>query len=513
MKAHLNSAVKSAILTAQTPWSPSSRRRKNISPMRILVGYPPVISEKGAPLLSQNRQFQWFHRPTFIYPMVPASAATLAAADGHEVRWVDAIAERLDEKAFEKLYREFAPDVFLTETKTPVVKTTWRTVLRLKEIAPRTRIALCGDHVTALPQETFDHCPVDFLLLGGDYDVLFRDLLRALEKHSDLPPGVLTKGSAEAGPPPRPGTPLDSLPWIDRDLTKWHLYSRENGNFRDIPGTYTMAGRDCWWGKCHFCSWTTLYPNWRTRSPENLLDEIGMLLDKYPLREIFDDTGCFPAGDWLRRFCKGVVERGYHKRVTLGCNMIPGALSQELYDLMGEANFKFVLFGLESAQESTLDRIHKCPCAKNLEESLHMAKRAGLRPHVTCMVGYPWETREEAQTTIDLARRLFDKGDIDTLQATIVIPYPGTPLFRECQEQGWLKTEDWDRYDMREPIMKSPMADSDILAMTRGIYSSFLTPRFLWRQLTSIRTWRDVRFYARAAGRVAGHLLDFARNP
>lgn len=480
--------------------------------MKILVGYPPVISEKGAPLLSQNRQFQWFHRPTFIYPMVPASAATLAAADGHEVRWVDAIAERLDEKAFEKLYREFAPDVFLTETKTPVVKTTWRTVLRLKEIAPRTRIALCGDHVTALPQETFDHCPVDFLLLGGDYDVLFRDLLRALEKHSDLPPGVLTKGSAEAGPPPRPGTPLDSLPWIDRDLTKWHLYSRENGNFRDIPGTYTMAGRDCWWGKCHFCSWTTLYPNWRTRSPENLLDEIGMLLDKYPLREIFDDTGCFPAGDWLRRFCKGVVERGYHKRVTLGCNMIPGALSQELYDLMGEANFKFVLFGLESAQESTLDRIHKCPCAKNLEESLHMAKRAGLRPHVTCMVGYPWETREEAQTTIDLARRLFDKGDIDTLQATIVIPYPGTPLFRECQEQGWLKTEDWDRYDMREPIMKSPMADSDILAMTRGIYSSFLTPRFLWRQLTSIRTWRDVRFYARAAGRVAGHLLDFARN-
>ena len=483
--------------------------------MRILVGYPPVISEKGAPLLSQNRQFQWFHRPTFIYPMVPASAATLAAADGHEVRWVDAIAERLDEKAFERLYREFAPDVFLTETKTPVVKATWRTVLRLKELSPRTRVVLCGDHVTALPDETMAHCPADFLLLGGDYDVLFRDLLRALERRTDLPAGIVARdpsGAVRSTGPFRLDTSLDSLPWIDRDLTKWELYSRENGNFRDIPGTYTMAGRDCWWGKCHFCSWTTLYPSWRTRSPENVLDEIGRLLDRYPLREIFDDTGCFPAGDWLRRFCAGVVERGYHKRVTFGCNMIPGALSQELYDAMGEANFKFVLFGLESAQEATLDRIHKCPLAKNLEESLHMAKKAGLRPHVTCMVGYPWETREEAQTTIDLARRLFDKGDIDTLQATIVIPYPGTPLFRECQEKGWLKTEDWDRYDMREPVMKSPMADSEILAMTRGIYSSFLTPRFIWRQLTSIRTWRDVRFYARAAGRVAGHLLDFARR-
>jgi radical SAM superfamily enzyme YgiQ (UPF0313 family) len=483
--------------------------------MRVLVGYPPVVSEKVVPLLSQNRQFQWFHRPTYIYPMVPASAATLAAADGHEVRWCDAIAERMDEKAFERLLREFAPDVFLTETKTPVVKATWLTLLRMREVSPRTKLVLAGDHVTALPDETMEHCPaVDFILRGGDFDVLFRDLLRALERRAELPAGVVFRkgGAVRSTGDFRLDTPLDSLPWIDRDLTKWELYSRENGNFRDIPGTYTMAGRDCWWGKCHFCSWTTLYPSWRTRSPENVLDEIGALLDRYPLREIFDDTGCFPAGDWLRRFCAGVVERGYHKRVTFGCNMIPGALSQELYDAMGAANFKFVLFGLESAQEATLRRINKCPCASKLEESLHMAKRAGLRPHVTCMVGYPWETKEEAQTTIDLARRLFDKGDIDTLQATVVIPYPGTPLFRECQANGWLKTEDWDRYDMREPVMKSPMADSEILAMTRGIYSSFLTPRFLWRQLTSIRTWRDVRFYARAAGRVAGHLLDFARS-
>ncbi len=483
--------------------------------MRILIGYPPIQNEKGAPLLSQNRQFQWFHRPTFIYPMVPASAATLAAADGHEVRWVDGIAERLDPKGFERIYQEFQPDVFLTETKTPVIKATWEIVRRLKELRPRTKIVLCGDHVTALPEETLGACPADFILRGGDFDVLLRDLLRALERGTDLPAGVCFRkpdGSCGDTGPFCLDAKLDDLPWIDRDLTKWELYSRENGNFRDIPGTYTMAGRDCWWGKCHFCSWTTLYPSWRTRSPENVLDEIGGLLDRYPLREIFDDTGCFPAGDWLRRFCVGAVERGYSKRVTFGCNMIPGALSQELYDLMGEANFKFVLFGLESAQEATLDRIHKCPLAKNLEESLHMAKRAGLRPHVTCMVGYPWETKEEAQSTIDLARRLFDKGDIDTLQATVVIPYPGTPLFRECEEKGWLKTEDWDRYDMREPVMKSPMTDSEILAMTRGIYASFLTPRFLWRQITSVRSWRDVRFYARAAGRVAGHLLDFAKR-
>ena len=101
---------------------------------------------------------------------------------------------------------------------------------------------------------------------------------------------------------------------------------------------------------------------------------------------------------------------------------------------------------------------------------------------------------------------------IDTLQATIVIPYPGTPLFRECRENGWLKTEDWDRYDMREPIMKTAMSDEEILAMTRGIYTSFLTPRFVFRKLRSIRSWADVRFLVGAAIRVLGHLLDFRRK-
>jgi radical SAM superfamily enzyme YgiQ (UPF0313 family) len=192
--------------------------------------------------------------------------------------------------------------------------------------------------------------------------------------------------------------------------------------------------------------------------------------------------------------------------------MIPGVLTQDLYDAMARAGFRFVLFGLESASQATLDRIRKCGKAKDVENSMRMAKAAGLQPHVTCMVGYPWETREEAQATIALTRRLFDEGHLDTLQATIVIPYPGTPLFQECRDKGWLLTEDWDRYDMREPVMKTEMSDAEILAMTRGIYTSFLTPRFLWRKLRQIRRWGDLVFYWRAGLRVLGHLLDFRRG-
>ena len=328
----------------------------------------------------------------------------------------------------------------------------------------------------------------------------------------ELPPGVWFRQDGAVGDtgPFQLSHALDDLPMIDRELTRWTLYATENGNFKYTPGTYIMAGRDCWWGRCVFCSWTTLYNRWRSQSPERVLDEIGALLDRYPVKEIFDDSGAFPAGKWLRTFCEGVIARGYHKRVVLGCNMIPGALDQEHYDLMARANFRFVLFGLESASQATLQRIRKFGKAKDIEQSMKMAKQAGLEPHVTCMVGYPWETRAEAQATIDLTRSLFDKGYIDTLQATIVIPYPGTPLFKECQANGWLKTEDWDRYDMREPIMKTPMSDGEILALTRGIYTSFLTPRFVLKKLRSVRRWDDVKFLWRAGLRVIGHLVDFA---
>ena len=62
--------------------------------IKIVVGYPPIESKKGVPLLSQNRQFQYFNSPTYVYPMVPAYAATLLKKNGYKVYWMDGIAEK-----------------------------------------------------------------------------------------------------------------------------------------------------------------------------------------------------------------------------------------------------------------------------------------------------------------------------------------------------------------------------------------------------------------------------------
>jgi len=127
------------------------------------------------------------------------------------------------------------------------------------------------------------------------------------------------------------------------------------------------------------------------------------------------------------------------------------------------------------------------------------------------MVGYPWETKKEALNTLNLAKKLFKNGWIDSLQATIVVPYPGTPLFKEAKENNWLKTTNWDRYDMKEPIMRTPMGDEELMRMVRAIYSSFLTPRFIFRKLKEgLSSGSQFKYYSWLAWKFFSKRIDFA---
>ncbi|GMR04832.1 MAG: hopanoid biosynthesis associated radical SAM protein HpnJ [Thermodesulfobacteriota bacterium] len=490
--------------------------------MKVFISYPPLSSDKGVPLLAQNRQFQWFREPTYIYPVVPAYAATVLKGAGFDVVWDDAIAEGISyEEWIERVVRA-APDVVVIETKTPVVKRHWKILEDLKVRASkngRLKTVLMGDHVTALPEESMKNSPVDYVLTGGDYDFLLLSLCNGLKDasggldESALEPGIWYRSAAgiKSTGPPVLSHDLNKLPRIDRDLTRWRLYSTKNGNFKRTPGTYTMAGRDCWWGRCSFCSWTTMYPgnSFRSVKPERLLDEIGDLIERYGVREVFDDSGTFPSGAWLNDFCEGMISRGYNKKIYMGCNMRINALTKEEYGLMAKAGFRFVLFGLESVNQRTLDRLAKGLKVSTIKEGLCEAKKAGLEPHVTAMVGYPWEKKEDAEETINFAREMFGKGYIDTLQATIVIPYPGTPLFDEAKKRGWLLTEDWDRYDMRESVWKSPVTVEDMQGFAQGLYKAALSPRFVLRKVLNVRNIDDIRFLFMAGRKLMGHLSDF----
>ena len=482
--------------------------------MKISISYPPLKSDKGIPLLTQNRQFQWFKDPTYIYPVVPSQAATMLSQNGFEVIWDDAIAEGKTYEQWIKDISEKKPDIVVMETKTPVVKQHWRIINDLKLRAGdswQPVIVLMGDHVTAMPQESFRESKVDYILTGGDYDFLLLNLCKHLLNKEQLEPGIYYRenDSVKNTGQFQLNHDLNDVPFIDRDLTKWELYAYKNGNYKCVPGTYTMSGRDCWWAKCRFCSWTTTYPTFRARKPGNLLDEIGQLITKYNVKEIMDDAGSFPKGEWLKTFCKGMIERGYNKKIYLDCNMRFNACSFEDYKLMKKANFRLLLFGLESAHQETLDRLDKNLTVDQIIESCKLARKAGLFPHITIMFGHPWETYEDAKKTLDLGRWLLKKGYAYTVQATVIIPYPGTPLFTECKENGWLKTTDWDRYDMKEPIMKTKMPEAEVMKLVQGIYSVAFNPEFIWRRITSVNSMSDVKYFLRGGKKVMGHLFDF----
>lgn len=482
--------------------------------MRIIISYPPLKERKGTPLLAQNRQFQWFSEPTYIYPMVPAYAATLLHQAGYDVIWDDGIAE-------EKKYDEWldnlernSPDVVMIETKTPVVKKHWKVIDEVKERISGVKVVLVGDHVTALPLESMRNSRVDYVIEGGDYDFLLLNLIRWLEGKEEVESGIWYRkdGDVKNTGMFQLNHDLNTLPFIDRELTKWWLYSEKNGNYSRTPGAYTMVGRDCWWHRCTFCSWTTLYPNFRVRKPELLVEEIVLLIEKYGVREIFDDTGSFPVGKWLRKFCRLVIEEGYNEEVKLGCNMRFGALGFKDYKLMSKAGFRLLLFGLESANQRTLDKINKNLTVERIIKECKWASQAGLEPHLTIMVGYHWETKEDVMKTVELAKRLFRKGYASTLQATIVVPYPGTPLFKECKEKGLLITEDWNHYDMSKGVMKSPMNQDELKDVVQKLYEIFFVPRYVFRRLISIRNLDDVRFIKRGISKIYGHLKDFRKQ-
>ncbi|MCX6761932.1 MAG: radical SAM protein [Candidatus Moranbacteria bacterium] len=485
--------------------------------MKIAISYPPLKSAKGVACLGQNRQFQWFNTPTYIYPVIPAYAATLLKKNGYDVFWDEGIAEGLSYESWKARIIKEKPDLIAIETKTPVVKMHWEIIAELKEELPKTKIVLMGDHATAFPEESMQNSLADFVIASGDYDFMLLNLTNHLKSGEVLEGGFWFRNgegkTANSGPADLSKHDLNDLPLIDRELTKWKLYAYKNGNFKYTPGAYMMSGRDCWWGRCTFCSWTTMFPgkNFRTMSAVKALDEVENLI-KLGAREIMEDSGSLPIGPWLEEFCTGMIKRGYNKKITMSCNMrITGIRDQKIWKLMKKAGFRFVLFGLESANQETLDRIDKNLKVEEIEPGLKLCKDAGLEPHITAMIGYPWETKEMAERTITLAKKLFKKGYVDTLQGTIIIPYPGTPLHKYCLENNLLLTEDYAHYDQREMVMKSQISSQEAKDLVQGLYKSFASPQFIWRKLISIRNFADIKFLFITGWKWLGKMIDFSK--
>jgi len=492
--------------------------------MRIAISYPPIVNDRGQKaMVSQNRNVQFFIKPTYLLPVTHAQAATWLKDDGHEVLWDDGNAQL---KTYDQWFTDLVnwkPDMVVFESTTPVMKFYWRTTDELKEALPETVIVMTGYHSSRQPNETMDRSGTDIVVRSNHVDFVLPRIARDISLVPDWRNESTIEGLSIRSTSGIRNTghfiqvePLDRSPIVDRDLVHWRDYAYENGNFLQTPGTYaTSVIRDCTFGKCTFCRYNGPDLTFSQMSIERSLDEYERLINEYGVKEIFDDSGVWYRGRDAQEFARGIIKRGLHKKgCYFGFNTRFEYLDEETIKLLAEANFRFVLLGFEAADDETLQRLNKGYQMEHVDQCLKWLTKYGLHPHLTIMVGYHWQTQEQLDQTVREVKRLMHSGLARTLQVTICTPLDYTPYHQECIREGVLLTDDYDDHDMSKVIVKTPIPHERYYVAIREIYGISYSPKFLARQVRFLfsgrrRDWQFLFTYGwRALRRVRQHVFN-----
>lgn len=497
--------------------------------MKIAISYPPIVNKDGQKaMVSQNRNVQYFKKPTYLLPVVHGQAATWLRDLGYEIYWDDGNAQL---KTFEQWYQDlirWKPDVVVFESTTPVMKFYWRLVNKLKSDLPSCIVIMTGYHSMRRPEETLRFSATDIVLRSNHIDFALKKLIPYIDEHSNWRSHCPIEGlmiRRDENDFYDTGNfkqiePLDLSPDVDRDLVRWKDYAYENGNFLQTPGAYaTSVVRDCMFGKCTFCRYNGPDLTFSVRSVQKSLDEYQRLIEDYGVREIFDDSGVWYRGAEAREFAKGIIDRGLHKKgCYFGFNTRFGYLEEETIALLSKANFRFVLVGLEASDDETLTRLNKGYGAEDAEKNLRLYTKYGLFPHLTIMVGYYWQTKEQLEKTVATVSRFMFEGLARTLQVTLCTPLDFTPYHQECIDKGVLLTDDYDDFDMSKLIVRTPIPHDEYYAAVRKMYGIAFHPKFVSRQLLFLSrpgksNWQFLFTYgSRAIRRVRQHVYNLTKH-
>ena len=494
--------------------------------MRVSISYPPIINARGQKaMVSQNRNVQYFSRPTYLLPVTYAQAATKLCEIGHDVLWDDGNAQL---KTFNQWFDDLVkwhPEVVVFESTTPVMNFYWKVIGDLKRKLPDTIIVLTGYHSMRMPVESIQNSKLDIVLGSSHVDFVLPKVVDFIERNRDwrlsiavtgLTVRIDDEGSYRSTGAIKQVEPLNKSSIIDRKLVRWKDYAYENGNFLQTPGTYaTSVIRDCMFGKCTFCRYNGPELTFSMMDVERSLDEYEHLINNLGVREIFDDSGVWYRGAEARKFAQGIIDRGLNRRgVYFGINTRFEYLDEETIRLMGQANFRFVLLGYEAADEETLERLNKGYQLEHVEDCLRWMTKYGMHPHLTIMVGYYWQTRDQLRATVDEVKRLMFSGLARTLQVTICTPLDYTGYHKECLSEGVLLTDNYDDYDMSKLIVRTPIPHQDYYDAIKEMYGIAFHPRFILRQVLFLfklrkRDWQFLFTYSlRAVRRVRQHVFN-----
>ena len=367
---------------------------------------------------------------SFWYPTWLVQPAALVP----DSRVLDAPVEELSVEATLDIAAEYP--LVIIHTSTPSFPTDAKFAELLKARKPDVVIGLIGAKVAVDPVGSLQATAAIDFVAREEFDYTCKEVAEGLP-FSDIN-GIsyrLADGSIQHNPARATIENMDDLPFVAP------IYKRDlkiEGYFIGYlmhPYVSIYTGRGCR-SKCTFCLWpqTVGGHRYRVRSVANVLAETQWIKDNMPeVRELMFDDDTFTDSANMERVHE--IARGLHAQGwTWSCNA-KANVPYESLKIMRENGLRVLLVGYESGDDQILHNIKKglrTDIARTFAEN---CRKLGIRVHGTFILGLPGETKETIAKTIEYAKEI----NPFTIQVSLAAPYPGTTMYKQAIENGWLE--------------------------------------------------------------------------
>jgi hopanoid biosynthesis associated radical SAM protein HpnJ len=370
---------------------------------------------------------------SFWFPTWLAQSAALVP----ESRLVDAPADGLTADQCRDIARGY--DLVILHTSTPSFPTDAKFAGMLKADNPAIRVGLVGAKAMVDPEGSLKATRAVDFVCREEFDYTCQEVAAGVPL-KDIK-GLSYRGAdgTIVHNPPRPILEyMDELPFVapvyQRDLKIENYFI----GYLKHPYVSFYTGRGCR-SKCTFCLWpqTVGGHRYRVRSAENVLAEVRWIKENMPeIEEIMFDDDTFTDTSNLPRvetIARGMGALG----MTWSCNAkanVPYATLK----VMKDNGLRLLLVGYESGDDQILLNIKKGLRTDIARRFSQDCRRLGILIHGTFILGLPGETRQTIESTIEFAKEI----NPHTIQVSLAAPYPGTTLYKQAVDNGWLQEND-----------------------------------------------------------------------
>jgi anaerobic magnesium-protoporphyrin IX monomethyl ester cyclase len=397
-------------------------------------------------------------------PFIPLGLGYLAAVlekNQFKVDIIDCQALKLTYDQFKTEISNRKPDIVGMTSTTLTYKSALQIGKIAKEVHPDCLTILGGPHVTFWDENALQESPTLDVIARKEGENTLLELAQRIEEnksYSDVIGITCRKDGKILKNPDRPYIEdLDALPFPAHHLFPLESL-RKYGKI--IFPLSTSRGCTFW---CNFCSAVRMFGRrYRMRSPQSVGEELEFLNKKYGAEQFtFYDDAFSVDQTRAKEICNQIHQRKL--KIAWDCETRVDMVTQELLTEMKNAGCLAVWFGVEAGSQRVIDAMGKGLTLEKTKSTFKMAKDTGLMTIASVILGFPDETPESAWETIKFVEEIKP----DDVGYYIATPYPGTPMYDYVKKMGWLKIEDFDRYDTATPTFETPTMKMDELKKIR----------------------------------------------